>query len=142
MLPEELSIYVFVVLVLILARLTGDNLDLSDTVGVTENDTNLRRSGTLTGELADLVDDLLGGGLQPRWGSAGVGESAGRYALSVTVKATHFGCGGELSGLKLGGLVVMSSFVSNSEVRDGVRKCISTPSIVGLGTGNNRTSRS
>ena len=108
-------------------------------MGVTENDTDLRRGGTLTGELADLVDDLLGGGLQPRWGSARVGEGAGRYTLSVTVKATHFGCSGELSGVKLGELVVMSSFVSNSEVEDGVRKCISTPSIVGLGTGNNRS---
>lgn len=44
---------------------TSDNLDLGDSVGVTENNTDLRRSGTLLGQLADLVNDLLGSGLQP-----------------------------------------------------------------------------
>jgi len=34
-------------------------------MAVTENDTDLRWSGTLTSELGDLVDDLVGGGLQP-----------------------------------------------------------------------------
>jgi len=44
---------------------TSDNLDLGDSVGVTEDNTDLRRSGTLLGQLADLVNDLLGSGLQP-----------------------------------------------------------------------------
>lgn len=70
---------------------TSDNLDLSDTVRVTEDDTDLGRGGTLTGELADLVDDLLGSGLEPCWGSARVWDGAGRYSLSVAVKTTHFG---------------------------------------------------
>ena len=59
------------------AERTSDNLDLGDTVGVTEDNTDLGRSGTLTGELADLVDDLLGGGLQPCRRSARVGQGAG-----------------------------------------------------------------
>ena len=68
---------------------TSDNLDLGNAVRVTEDDTNLRRSGTLSGELADLVDNLLGGGLQPRGGGAGVGESGGGNALALAVKTAH-----------------------------------------------------
>lgn len=68
---------------------TSDNLDLGNAVRVSENDTNLRRSGTLSGELGDLLNDLVGGGLQPRRGSAGVGDRGGRNALSVAVKSTH-----------------------------------------------------
>jgi hypothetical protein len=71
------------------AILTSDVLDLGNTVRVTENDTDLRRSGTLTGELGDLLDDLLGGGLQPRRGGSRVGESGGRNALSLAVKTAH-----------------------------------------------------
>jgi hypothetical protein len=60
-------------------------------VGVTENDTNLRGSGALLRELADLVNDLLGGGLEPCRGSARVGDGRGRYALSVGVESSHGG---------------------------------------------------
>lgn len=68
-------------------------------MGVTQDNTNLRGSGTLLGELADLVDDLLGGGLQPRGSGARVGDGGGRNALALAVKSTHlvwFGgfCGG------------------------------------------------
>jgi hypothetical protein len=73
------------------ARLT---LDLGDTVRVTEDLTNpafpsvcvlsygcadslLGGSGALLCELGDLLDDLLGGGLQPRRGVAGVGDGGG-----------------------------------------------------------------
>lgn len=38
---------------------TGDVLDLGNTVGVTEDNTNLGGGSTLLGELADLVDNLL-----------------------------------------------------------------------------------
>jgi hypothetical protein len=69
--------------------LTSDKLDLGNTVGVTEDDTDLRRSGTLTGELGDLLNDLLGGGLQPGGSVARVRESRGRNALSVAVKSAH-----------------------------------------------------
>jgi len=44
---------------------SSNDLDLCDSMAVTENDTDLRWSGTLTSELGDLVDDLVGGGLQP-----------------------------------------------------------------------------
>jgi len=69
---------------------TSDNLDLGNTVGVTEDNTDLGRGGTLLGQLADVVDNLLGGGLQPRGSSAGVGNSRGRNALALGVKTTHF----------------------------------------------------
>lgn len=71
---------------------TGDKLDLGNAVGVTEDDTDLRRGSTLSGELADLVDDLVGGGLQPRGSGAGVGESGGRNALALAVKSAHLVC--------------------------------------------------
>ena len=68
---------------------TSDDLDLSDTVGVTENDANLGRGSTLSGELADLLNDLVGSGLEPGGSGAGVGESGGRNALALAVKSTH-----------------------------------------------------
>jgi hypothetical protein len=58
-------------------------------VRVSEDDTNLRRSGTLSGELGDLLNDLVGGGLDPRRGSARVGDRGGGNALSLAVKSTH-----------------------------------------------------
>ena len=72
-------------------------------MGVTEDNTDLGRSGTLLGQLSDLVDNLVGGGLEPRRGSAGVGERGGSHALALGVKTTHFCCGiwsgdGELVG--------------------------------------------
>lgn len=70
---------------------TSDKLDLSNTVAVTEDNTDLRGSSTLLGELADLVNDLVGGGLEPRRGSTRVGDSRRGNALSLAVKTTHFG---------------------------------------------------
>lgn len=70
---------------------TSDDLDLGNSVGVTQDDTDLGGGGTLLGQLADLVDDLLGGGLEPRGGAAAVGQSRGRNSLSVGVKTTHLG---------------------------------------------------
>jgi hypothetical protein len=46
---------------------SGNEFNLGDTVRVSENDTDLRRRKTSLGELEDLVRDLLGGGLGPRW---------------------------------------------------------------------------
>lgn len=71
---------------------TSNNLDLSDTVRVTENDADLRRGSTLLGHLADQVDNLLRSGLQPRRRSTGVGNRRGRNALALRVKTTHFCC--------------------------------------------------
>lgn len=54
---------------------SSDDLDLGDTVRVTKDLTDLRRSGALLCELADLLDDLLGSGLEPRRWVAAVGDS-------------------------------------------------------------------
>merc|ERR1719415_358068 len=45
----------------------GDESDLGNSVTVSEDDTNLRWSQTLLGQLVDLVLDLIGGQLQPGW---------------------------------------------------------------------------
>lgn len=41
------------------AKHTSDNLDLSDTVGITEDNTDLGWGCALLGKLADLVDNLI-----------------------------------------------------------------------------------
>jgi hypothetical protein len=69
---------------------TSNNLDLGNAVGVTKDNTDLGRSGTLLGQLADVVNNLVGGGLEPRRRSARVGERGGGNALALAVKTTHF----------------------------------------------------
>jgi hypothetical protein len=59
-------------------------------VAVTEDDTNLTGSGTLPGELADLIGDLVRGGLEPGRRSPGVRNSGGSNALSLGVKTEKF----------------------------------------------------
>lgn len=71
-------------------KLTSDNLDLGNAIGVTKEDTDLRRGDTLAGQLANLLNNLLGGGLQPRRRVARVGDGGGRDALSLAVKSGHF----------------------------------------------------
>ena len=56
---------------------TSDDLNLSDTVRISEDNTDLRWSCALLSKLADLVDDLLRGGLEPCWGSSRVGDGRG-----------------------------------------------------------------
>ena len=70
-------------------RHTSNNLNLCDTVRISENDTDLRWGSTLLCELADLVNNLLWGGLEPCWRSARVWDGGCRYTLSVAVKTTH-----------------------------------------------------
>ena len=94
-----LSVFVFSAIAHPEFQHTGDDLDLSNTVGVTEDHTNLGRSGTLLCELADLVNDLIGGGLEPRRGAARVGERGGADALSLGMKTTHVDGIGWLSRL-------------------------------------------
>lgn len=64
-------------------------------MAIPQHDTNLRRRRALLRELADLVDDLLRGGLEPGWRSTGVGDGGGADALAVAVHATH-DCGTEV----------------------------------------------
>lgn len=56
---------------------SGNDLDLSNAVAVPEDLTNLGRSSTLLCETADLLNDLLGGGLQPSRRAAGVRDGGG-----------------------------------------------------------------
>lgn len=74
---------------------------------VTEGNTDLGGGQTLAGKLGDLLNNILRGGFEPRWGSAAVGEGRGRCcairlknkrheksrltnALAGSVHATHF----------------------------------------------------
>lgn len=74
------------------SRHTSNEADLGNSVGVTQDDTDLGGGGTTLGETADLLNDLVGSGLQPRGGSAAVGGSRRADTLSLGVKTTH-GCG-------------------------------------------------
>jgi len=67
------------------------NLDLCNSMRITENYTDLRGSVTLLCELANLVLDLIWGSLEPVWSSSAVGNGRGRNALAVAVHATHIG---------------------------------------------------
>lgn len=79
--------------------LTSNDLHLRNTMAIPQHDTNLRGCGALLRELADLVDDGVGGGFEPGGGGAGVGDGAGADALAVAVHATHIcGCVVLLSG--------------------------------------------
>lgn len=75
-------------------------------MGITEDDTNLRRGSTLSGELADLLDDLLGSGLQPAGSDAAVGDGGGGDTLALAVKSTHVGGVCRLSCVEVGGVVM------------------------------------
>lgn len=67
---------------------SGDALDLSDTVAVSEDNTNLRWSHTLSGKLEDLLRDLLGSNLEPSWGGSLVGKSGAGDTLVGIVHTT------------------------------------------------------
>lgn len=59
-------------------------------MGVTENDTDLGGSKTLTSILDDLLNDRVGSKLQPARSLARVGSGGRRDSLSFAVKTTHF----------------------------------------------------
>ncbi len=44
---------------------TGDETHLGDTVRITEGNTDLGGGQTLAGELANVIDNILGGSLEP-----------------------------------------------------------------------------
>ncbi len=79
---------------------TGHEADLGDTVRITEGNTDLGGRKTLARELGNVLDDILGRGLQPGGGSAAVGESRGRDALAGSVHATHGDSVGRPSALR------------------------------------------
>ena len=53
---------------------TSDKTDLGDTVRVTEGNTDLGGCKALASQLGDVLDDIVGGGLEPCRGSAAVGD--------------------------------------------------------------------
>ena len=53
-----------------------NDFDLRNSMGITEDDTDLGGSCAFLSEAADLLNDLLGGGLQPGW--RGTAERDGR----------------------------------------------------------------
>jgi len=67
----------------------SDELDLTDTVRITENHANLRGGETLLGELADQISKLGRGGLQPRRGRALEGLGGARDTLARSMHTTH-----------------------------------------------------
>lgn len=69
---------------------TGDNLGLGDTVSVSQDNTNLRRSQTLSGVLDHLLHNLVSGQLEPSRRVSGVGSSRRRntFTLSMLVYCT------------------------------------------------------
>lgn len=60
-------------------------------MAVSEDDTDLGGSGTLTGELADVVDDGVGRALEPGGDAARVGDGGRGNTLALAVKTTHVG---------------------------------------------------
>lgn len=65
---------------------TGDALDLGDTMTVPEDDSDLGRRDTLPGELVDLVADLLRRDLEPSWWGSLVGEGGAGCGLRACTK--------------------------------------------------------
>ena len=60
-------------------------------MAISEDDTDLRGSGTLAGQLADVVNDGVGRALEPGGHAAGVWDRGGGNTLALAVEATHFG---------------------------------------------------
>lgn len=62
---------------------TGNDLGGGDTVGVSQDNTNLGGRQTLTSVLDDLLDNVIGGQLEPRGGVAGVGSGGGGNTFTL-----------------------------------------------------------
>lgn len=98
---------------------TSDGTDLGNAMEISENDTDLRGSQTLLGQLADLVNDFLGRGLEPRGRRATVGESRGGNSLARCVHAAH------LSSSSSKDLGVSLSCLTRRQLRSLDRKLVS-----------------
>ena len=88
--------------------LSGDGLDLGDTVGVTQDDTNLGGGQTLLCKLANVFFDIRGRDLQPRRRSALVRAGTLRDTLSGSMHTTH---GAEKGKRKRAGQLVSEGFI-------------------------------
>jgi len=69
--------------------LSGDGLDLGDTIGVTQDHTNLGRGQTLLGKLANVFLNISGRDFQPRRRRALVRAGTLRDTLSGSMHTTH-----------------------------------------------------
>jgi len=67
----------------------SDCLDLTDTLTVTKDNTDLAGGETLASELADALRDLSRGDLQPGRSSATVGNGRATHTVTRTVHTTH-----------------------------------------------------
>ena len=59
-------------------------------MAISESDTDLRWCGTLLGELDDLITKIVGGDLDPAWGSSSVRKTSASNTFALGIHATHF----------------------------------------------------
>jgi len=59
-------------------------------VAISESNTDLRRSGTLSGESHDGVDEVVGGDLNPARGSSAERKASTCDTLTIGIHAAHF----------------------------------------------------
>jgi len=74
--------------------LSGDHLNLGDTIGITKDDSNLRRGQTLLGKLADVFFDISSRDLQPRRRRALVRKRTLGDTLTGSMHTTHIATSG------------------------------------------------
>ena len=67
----------------------SDRLDLANTVLITEESADLGWADTLLGVVADELDNVLSGELEPVWGSTPVWSGRSRDTFALGVKTTH-----------------------------------------------------
>merc|ERR1719245_2712099 len=68
---------------------TGDEPDLCNTMGIPEDDTNLRGGQTLLGQLENVFLDLIGSQFQPVGNTTAVRQSRLGNTLSGSVHTNH-----------------------------------------------------
>ncbi len=64
-------------------------LQLGDSEGISQGDTDLRRGQTLLSQLNNVLNDILGLELQPRRRTALVRQSRARDTFSLSINTTH-----------------------------------------------------
>ena len=62
---------------------TGDSLNLGNTVVISKDDTNLRGRGALLGELNNLFNQFVSGDLNPAGGSTSGGKASTCNTLAI-----------------------------------------------------------
>lgn len=69
---------------------TGDNLSLGNTVSISQENTDLRWSQTLSSVLDDLLDNLVRGQLEPSWSVSRVWKCGGGDTLSLIMLVSYY----------------------------------------------------